>query len=196
MMYHSSSIFSFTPLRDLLQVTWPALSTEQLTLIDQPPQCYSPVDRASLFPRSRPTSESFVTFLMCSYGGGGGGGGDWLGSRELGFPTRISVELAGNFAIRTLQPSITGMNSGRSDGIVLHCLYIFDIISFPFNCIDTALSVANAMIGAKVVEIILFRFFGPFLISETVQKFLMRTQGEIIPGNLASAVNRVCVKKP
>ena len=85
------------------------------------------------------------------------------------------------------------MNSGRSDGIVLHCLYIFDIISFPFNCIDIALSVANAMIGAKVVEII---FFGPFLISETVLKFLIRTQGEIGPGNLASAVNRVCVKKP
>ena len=90
----------------------------------------------------------------------------------------------------------SGMNSGRSDGIVLHCLYIFDIISFPFNCIDIALSVANAMIGAKVVEIILFRFFGPFLISETVLKFLMRTQGEIGPGNLASAVNQVCVKKP
>ena len=88
------------------------------------------------------------------------------------------------------------MNSGRSDGIVFHCLYIFDIISFPFNCIDIALSVANAMIGAKVVEIILFRFFGSFLISETVLKFLMRTQGETGPGNLASAVNRVCVKKP
>ena len=103
MMYHSSSIFSFIPLRDLLQVTRPALSTEQLTLIDQPPQCYSPVDRASLFPRSRFTSESFVKFLMCSYGGGGTGSV---------FPTRISVELAGNFAIRTRQPSITGMKAG------------------------------------------------------------------------------------
>ena len=150
MMYHSSSIFSFIPLWDLLQVTWPALSTEQLTLIDQPPQCYSPVDRASLFPRSRFTSESFVKFLMCSYGGGGG---DWLGSRELVFSNHdlsISVELAGNFAIRTVQPSITGMKAGW-------------------------------ILAVRMVS---------------SHEFLMRTQGEIGPGNLASAVNQVCVKKP
>ena len=48
-------------------------------------------------------------------GGGGGGGGDWLGSQELVFSNHdlsISVELAGNFAIRTVQPSITGMKAG------------------------------------------------------------------------------------
>ena len=190
MMYHSSSIFSFIPLRDLLQVTRPALSTEQLTLIDQPPQCYSPVDRASLFPRSRFTSESFVKFLMCSYGGG-----DWLGFSNQDL-CRAGWKFCHTNTSTLDYRDESGMNSGRSDGIVFHCLYIFDIISFPFNCIDIALSVANAMIGAKVVEIILFRFFGSFLISETVLKFLMRTQGETGPGNLASAVNRVCVKKP
>ena len=193
MMYHSSFIFSFIPLRDLLQVTWPALSTEQLTLIDQPPQCYSPIDRASLFPRSRFTSESFVKFLMCSYEGG------LARFRDLGFSNQDLCRAGWKFChVSTSTRGYrdeSGINSGRSDGIVLHCLHIFNIISFPFNCTDIALSVANAMIGAKVVEIILFRFFGPFLVSETVLKFLMRTQGEIGPGNLASAVNRACVKK-
>ena len=131
---------------------------------------------------------------------GGGGGGTGRGSRELGFSNQDLCRAGWKFCHTNTSTldyrDESGMNSGRSDGIVLHCLYIFDIISFPFNCIDIALSVANAMIGAKVVEIILFRFFGPFLISETVLKFLMRTQGEIGPGNLASAVNQVCVKKP
>ena len=119
------------------------------------------------------------------------------GSRVLGFSNQDLCRAGWKFCHTNTSTldyrDESGMNSGRSDGIVLHCLYIFDIISFPFNCIDIALSVANAMIGAKVVEII---FFGPFLISETVLKFLIRTQGEIGPGNLASAVNRVCVKKP
>ena len=127
--------------------------------------------------------------------------GDWLGSRDLGFSDQDICRAGWKFCHMNTSTrgyrDESGMNSGRSDGIVLHCLYIFNIISFPFNCIDIALSVANAMICAKVVENILFRFFGPSsLISETVLKFLMRTQGEIGLGNMARAVNRVCVKKP
>ena len=48
---------------------------------------------------------------------------------------------------------VTGMNSGGPDGIVLHCLLYFPYhnISILFNCSDTALGVAEAMmIGAKV----------------------------------------------
>ena len=45
-------------------------------------------------------------------GEGGGGGGTGSVPENSVFPTRISVELAGNFAIRTLQPSITGMKAG------------------------------------------------------------------------------------
>ena len=64
---------------------------------------------------------------------------------------------------------------------------IFHIISIPFNCSDTALRVAEAMIGAKVkllcfAMFALFLKFGartrprdlwPFLISETGLKFLI-----------------------
>ena len=35
----------------------------------------------------------------------------------------------------------------------------------------------------------------PFLISETGLKFLIRTQGKIHPGNLASPVNRAHMKR-
>ena len=65
--------------------------------------------------------------------------------------------------------------------------YIFHIISIPFNCGDTALRVAEAMIGAKVkflcfAMFALFLKFGartrsrdlwPYLISETGLKFLI-----------------------
>ena len=125
--------------------------------------------------------------------------GDLLGSRDHGFSNQDIFRAGWKFSHMNTSTrgyrDESGMNSGRSDGIVLHCPCIFNNVSFPFNCNDIALSVANAMIGAKVVENILFPFFGPFLISETVLKFLMRTQGEIGPGNLASAVNRACVKK-
>ena len=44
-----------------------------------------------------------------------------------------------------------GMNSGGPDGIILHCLLYFPHYKHPFNCSDTALRVAKAiMIGAKV----------------------------------------------
>ena len=80
------------------------------------------------------------------------------------------------------------MNSGGLDGIVLNCLLYFAIISIPFNCSDTVLRVAEAMIGAKVIIFVilhvsaLFLEFGartrhqdlwPFFISETGLKFLI-----------------------
>ena len=95
-----------------------------------------------------------------------------------------------------------GMNSGGLDGIVLHCL-----LYFPH---DTALRVTDAKMGPKV-KIFVFRYvcfvsriwrqnssqdLWPFLISETGLKFLIWTQGKIHPGNRASPVNRVHMKRP
>ena len=115
---------------------------------------------------------------------------DLLGSRDLGFSNQDLFSAGSKFCHMNTSTrgyrDESGMNSGRSDGIVLHCLYIFNIVSFPFNCINIALSVANTMIGAKVVEIILFRFFWAFSHLGNRAEFLMRTQGEIGPGNLAS----------
>ena len=42
------------------------------------------------------------------------------------------------------------------DGILLHCLLYFPH-HIPFNCSDTALGVAESMIGAKVI-ILVFRY--------------------------------------
>ena len=87
---------------------------------------------------------------------------------------------------------------------------IVHIISIPFNCSDTAVRVAEAMIGSKVIAFVfrhvcfasricartLFRDLWPFLISETGLKFLLRNQSEVSPGNRASRVNRAHVKWP
>ena len=53
-----------------------------------------PVDRAGPFPRSHPTSISFVKILMCSYERAA-----WLGYRDLGISNRNRGKWAGNFAI-------------------------------------------------------------------------------------------------
>ena len=80
---------------------------------------------------------------------------------------------------------------------------IFRIISIAINCSDSALRVAKAMIGAKVI-IFVFRMSAflslcagtrpqdlwSFLISETGLKFLIWTQGEI------GLVNRAHMKRP
>ena len=42
------------------------------------------------------------------------------------------------------------------DGVVLHCLPYFPH-HIPFNCSDTALRLAESMIGAKVI-ILVFRY--------------------------------------
>ena len=78
------------------------------------------------------------------------------------------------------------------------------------NCSDTALRVAEAIIGAKV-KFLCFALFAlffefsartrpqhlwPFLISETGLKFPIWTQGEVRPSNRANPVNWVLVKRP
>ena len=86
---------------------------------------------------------------------------------------------------------VTGKKAGcilavQMESSCIAC-YIFHIIIIPFNCSDTALRVAEAMIGAKVkflcfAMFALFLKFGvrtrprnlwPFLISETGLKFLI-----------------------
>ena len=63
------------------------------------------------------------------------------------------------------------------------------------------------MIGAEVITLCFATFalflefcdttrLRPILISETVLKFLIWTQGKIAPGNRASQVNRANVKMP
>ena len=103
------------------------------------------------FPRSRLTSKSFVKFSICLYERAG-----WLGCRDLGFSNLDLGKRGGNFAIWTLQ---AGHRDKRGwilvvwnpDGIVLHCLLYIHIISIPFNCSDTALRVAESIIGEKVI---------------------------------------------
>ena len=108
---------------------------------------------------------------------------------------------------------VTGIKAGwiLAVWMALSCFAccIFHIISILFNCSDTALGVAEAMIGMKVkffcfTMFALFLVFGarsrpqdlwPFLISETELKFLIWTQGEIPPGSSASPVNRPHVKR-
>ena len=65
------------------------------------------------------------------------------------FPTEISVSRLGILPYEHFIPLTadeSGMNySGGTDGIVLHCLLYFHIISTPFNCIDTALGVEETI---------------------------------------------------
>ena len=75
------------------------------------------------------------------------------------FPTGISViKRAGNFAIWwTLQPSYrdeSGMTLAVriASSCIARCIFI--IISIPFNSRDAALRVAEAMIGAKVINFV------------------------------------------
>ena len=51
------------------------------------------------------------------------------------------------------------MNSGGPDGIVLHCVLYFHIITIPFNCSDTGLRITDGKIGQKVM-FALFPEFG------------------------------------
>ena len=77
-----------------------------------------------------------VIFLICSY------------ERER-LVSEISVSRIGilpheHFIPLTADES--GMNySGGPDGIVLHCLLYFHIISIPFNSSDTGLGVAETI---------------------------------------------------
>ena len=112
--------------------------------------------------------------MRCSYERVG-----WLGSRDLGFSNRDLSKRAGNFAIWTLQPGYpdeSGMNSGGPDGVVLHCLLSFPHHkpSIPFNCSDTALGVAKAMVGAKFIIFVFCHVcFVPFPCSNFVPELVL-----------------------
>ena len=79
---------------------------------------------------------------------------------------------------------------------------IFHIISIPFNCSDTALRVAKAMIGTKVMIFVfrhvcssVARIFVLFSYRKPGWNFSW-TQGEIGPGNRAIPFSRAHVKRP
>ena len=70
---------------------------------------------------------------------------------------------------------VTGMKAGwiLAARMALSCIAycVFHIISIPFNCIDTALRVVKAMVGAKL-EFLCFTVFALFL------EFRARTRPE------------------
>ena len=135
---------------------------------------------------------------MCSYEGT-----TWLGSWDFTFSKQDLGKWAGNLPYKDF--SRDEMKGGwiwaaRMASSCITCC-IFEIISIPCNCIDTALRVPKAIIGAK--GYIFFPMFAllfeswvrtrpqdlwPFLIPETELKFLIWTQGEI--------GNRAHVEKP
>ena len=88
---------------------------------------------------------------------------------------------------------------------------IFHIISIPFNCSDTAIRVAKAVIGTKVITLCLVKFalFLEFrartrsrssafchLGNRAEISYMNPRRNKIGPGNPASSVNWVHVKRP
>ena len=125
------------------------------------------------------------------------------------FPTRISVSGLKIFAIEHFS-LVTGMKAGwilqmNSASFWFAC-GIFHIISIQFNCSDTAMTVAKAMKGVKVITMC-FAMFALFLeFHATTYLWLLSHlgiwaeishffQGEISPGKWVSPVNRAHVKK-
>ena len=113
---------------------------------------------ARLIGLARLTSKFIVKFSMCSYERT-----SWLGFLDLGFSKRDLGKRPGNFDIWTFQPSYrdeSGFNSSlrlchraaRMASSFFPCC-IFHIISIPFNCSDTAIRVAKALIGSKVITL-------------------------------------------
>ena len=126
------------------------------------------------------------------------------------FQTGISLSGLENFAKWTLHPCYQDESGKNSTAQMASCCFahcIFHIISIPFNRSDTAIRVAKATIGAKVITlcfalVALFHEFRaktllrPFLISETGLKSLIWKQGEILfPGKRTSPANRAHVKR-
>ena len=64
------------------------------------------------------------------------------------------------------------------DGVVLRCLPYFPL-HIPFNCSDTALGVAESMIGAKVIILVLccFSNLAPELVPRIFGSYLSRQPG-------------------
>ena len=126
----------------------------------------------------------------------------WLGSRDLVFSNRDLGKRAGNFAIWRLQTSYGDKRVlvVRMASSCIACC-IFHITSIPFNCSDTALRVAEAMIGTKVkifvfLHVALFPNLAPELVPRIFGLFSLGTKGKIRPGNRASLVNQAHVKRP
>lgn len=69
------------------------------------------------------------------------------------FPTGILVSVLKILPYEHFSP-VTGMKAGwilaarMASSCIAYC--VFDLISIPFNCIDTALRVVKAMVGPKV----------------------------------------------
>ena len=111
--------------------------------------------RLARFPRSR-----LIPLLRCVHMTGRAGSVPEISvfsNRDLG-------KRAGNFSIWLFIP-VTGMKAGwilaqMASPCIACC--IFRIISIPVNCSDTALRVAKAMIGAKVI-IFVFRMSALFV---------------------------------
>ena len=106
--------------------------------------------RLARFPRSRLSSESFVKFSFhCVHMRGRVGSVPEISV----FPTGISVSGLKILPYELFSP-VTGILAGwilaarMASSFIAYC--VFHIISIPFNCIDTALRVAQAMVGAKV----------------------------------------------
>ena len=82
---------------------------------------------------------------------------------------------------------------------------VFHIISIPFTCSDTALSVTEAMIGlnVKILYFVMFALFLEFGARGSLAFSHLVNRAEIShmnlckthPGNLASPVNRAHVKR-
>ena len=72
------------------------------------------------------------------------------------FQTEISLSALENFAIWTLHPGYRDESGKNSTAQMASCCFahcIFHIISIPFNRSDSAIRVAKATIGAKVITL-------------------------------------------
>ena len=128
-----------------------------------------------------------VKFSMCSCERAG-----WLGSLDLGFSNRDVGKRAENFSIWTLQPGYRDewMNEFWRSGLhrLAFACCIFHIRSIPFNCSDTALRVAKAMIGTKVMIFVfrhvcssVARIFGLFSYRKPGWNFSYEPRAKLVP---------------
>ena len=130
------------------------------------------------------------------------------------FPTEISVSGLGIFAIWILQPEYwddSGMNSGRPDGIVLHCLLYFPHHKHPiqlqwynfkscrsydrhesYNIFCCTMFALFLEFGARTHP----RIFGYFSSQKPGWNFSYEPKAKCGSGNRASQVNHAHVKRP
>ena len=136
----------------------------------------------------------------------------WLGFRDLCFSNRDLGKVAKKFCHMCNSARFPGWTLAAriASSYIAPC--IFHIISILFNCSDTAIRIAKAMIIAEVIGFLCFAMFScflafppeahcqdirPYLISETELKFPIWTRGENSSrGNRASPASWAHVKKP